>query len=299
MRAPEYHGEPGRSSLKHDTDMVPVKTTTDVIVAGHAHAPDSRPTTYSDAGLRVGNLVKTLRITGDRQWGPAGASSPQPFTTMPLLYERAFGGVDLRSDKPERDWDWRNPVGRGFFVSDRHARDQYLPNIEYADQLVTSWNDRPTPAGFGPIACHWQPRVSLAGTYDDDWERTRKPLVPDDLRDEFYQCAATDQRAPAFLRGGEPVWLRNLAASGDLQFALPRIHLGFETRFYGGGSVLHPQRLLHTVVFEPDDLRVSLVWQSALRCHSKMYKLKDTLVTVKTDLHRALRPFVKQSLEVI
>lgn len=299
VRAPEYHGDPGKSSLKYDTDMAPVKTTTDILLVGHAYAPDQKPATQVDAGFRVGPVRKLLRITGDRQWGPLGASSPQPFIKMPLVYERAFGGIDLRSDNPEHDWEWRNPIGRGFAVSRSNAKDLYLPNIEYPDQLMSSWSDRPAPAGFGPLCSHWQPRASFAGTYDAEWEQTRKPLPPDDLVDAFYQSAPADQQAPAFLRGGEPVVLHHLTPGGDLCFALPKIYLGFETRFYDGSRVLHSKRQLHSVIFEPEELRVSLIWHSALPCHSKVYKLKDTLVTVKTDLNRNERMFVQSSLDVV
>ncbi len=82
---------------------------------------------------------------------------------MPLVYERAFGGVDQKSKHPERDWYWPNPVGTGFAVSRDNLSGVPLPNVEYPDQLITSWNDRPKPAGFGAVAAHWQPRVGLAG----------------------------------------------------------------------------------------------------------------------------------------
>jgi hypothetical protein len=48
---------------------------------------------------------------------------------------------------------------------------------------------RPSPAGFGPIACHWQPRVGFAGTYGDAWVANRLPLLPDDFDDRFFQSA--------------------------------------------------------------------------------------------------------------
>ena len=45
LRTPEYHGEPGRSNIKYEADLVLTKTTTDVIVVGHAYAPGARPVT--------------------------------------------------------------------------------------------------------------------------------------------------------------------------------------------------------------------------------------------------------------
>lgn len=284
LRVPEYHGEPGKSSVKYEADLVLTKKTTDVLVLGHAYAPASGPVTELDVGFRVGHVQKVLRVFGDRTWGLFGVTSPLPFTKMPLVYERAFGGVDPHSANPERDWDWRNPVGVGFVVSRRHAIGTKLPNIEYPERLIRSWHDRPLPAGSGVISSHWQPRVSLAGTYDNHWMETRQPLLAEDLDEGFFQCAPEDQQAPGFLRGGEPVSLRNLTPEGELHFALPRIHLGFQTHFYDGSREVHRRRELHTVIIEPDFPRVSLVWHSALPCHFKVQKLASTLVTLKTNL---------------
>jgi hypothetical protein len=282
LRVPEYHGEPGQSSMKYEADLVLTKTTTDVTVIGQAYAPRGEPVTELDVGFRVGPVEKVLRISGDRKWGLARMSSPEPFTTMPIVYERAFGGVDRVSPQPERDWDWRNPLGTGFAISRDNLTGIALPNIEYANERVGSWNARPRPAGFGPVPGHWQPRVAFAGTYDDEWMKTRQPLLPRDFDDRFYQCAPADQQAPAFLRGGEPVVLKNLTPAGDLRFALPKVFFGFETRFYDGTRQIHTQRRLHSVILEPDYPRVSLVWHSALPCHFKVQKLERTIVTLKT-----------------
>ena len=284
LRSPQYTGEPGKSSLKYDADLILTKTTTDVVVIGHAYAPDGRPDVQMDAGFRVGPVQKIVRVTGDRMWGPEGVSAPRPFAKMPLVYERAFGGVDARSDRPDRDWDWRNPVGTGFAVSSSHLSGVRLPNVEYPNDVVTAWNDRPLPAGFGPIGSHWQPRAGLAGTYDDNWMNTRQPLLPADFDERFFQCAAQDQQAPAFLRGGEPVVLHRLTPEGDLRFVLPRIFLGFDTRFYDGSREIHKARRLHSVILEPDYPRVSLVWHTALACHFKVQKLERTIVTLKARL---------------
>jgi len=284
LRVPEYFGEPGKSGIKYEADLVLTKKTTDVLLIGHAYAPGGAPVTELDIGFRVGPVQKLLHISGDREWGALGASAPQAFTKMPLVYERAFGGIDRFSDHPERDWDWRNPVGTGFSISRSNATGIRLPNIEYRDMLIRSWDDRPLPAGFGPIASHWQPRISFAGTYDDHWMKTRQPLLAEDMDDRFFQCAPTDQQAPQFLRGGEPVVLLNLTSGGDLRFILPKLYLGFETRFYDGSREVHKERSLHTVILEPDFPRISLIWHSPLSCHFKVQKLERTIVTLKQDL---------------
>lgn len=284
LRLPEHFGEPGKSSIKYDADLVLTKKTTDVVVVGHAYGTGGRAVTQLDVGFKVGTLQKMLRVFGDRRWKSVGMSAPEPFARMPLVYERAFGGVDKASATPEKDWEWRNPVGTGFAVSGGNARGTTLPNIEDPRQLIGSWKDRPAPAGFGVIASHWQPRVGFAGTYDEHWMRTRQPLLAEDLDDRYFQSAPADQQAPEFLRGGEPVVLLKLTPAGDLRFTLPKLYLGFETRFYDGSRQIHQNRRLHTVILEPDFPRVSLVWHSALPCHFKVQKLERTVITLKTDL---------------
>jgi len=280
-RIPEYHGEPGKSSIKYDVDLVPGKTTTDVTVLGDACAPEGRPVTELEVGFRVGPVSKLLHVSGDRAWHSSAVTRAEPFVRMPLVYERAYGGIDRLSKQRDRDFDWRNPVGTGFAMSRDSATGVRLPNIEYPHARITRWSDRPAPAGFGPIAREWQPRVALAGTYDDAWQRDRQPLVPEDFDDRFFQSAPQDQQTPAFLRGGEPVVLDGLSAGGTVRFFLPKVFLSFETEFVGGRRERHTDRKLHSVILEPNGPRVSLVWHSALPCHRDVHRLDCTTITVK------------------
>ena len=284
LRVAEHYGAPGKSSIKYEADLVLTKKTTDVLVVGHAYAPEATTVTDTEVGFKVGPVQKILRVYGDRIWGTFGASAPQRFAKMPLVYERAFGGIDHKSKTPEKDWEWRNPVGTGFAISSGNANDLMLPNIEDPKKLIGSWSDKPPPAGFGAIAAHWQPRVALAGTYDDHWMKTRQPLLAEDMDVRFYQAAPVDQQAPEFLRGGEPVVLFRLTPGGSLKFLLPKLYLGFETRFYDGSREVHKFRKLHTVILEPDFPRVSIVWHTALPCHFKVQKLERTIVTLKNDI---------------
>jgi hypothetical protein len=284
LLAPEYvDGEkPAASSLKYDVDLVRTKATTDVIVLGHAYAPEGREVAELDVGFRVGPVTKRLRVTGDRVWRRGAASEPQPFVRMPIVYERAYGGTDpATSDTAAPQWDTRNPLGTGFVTTASAAEGLRLPNIYNPDQPLRGWSERPAPAGFGPVCSHWQPRVALAGTYDDRWQQDRFPLVPLDFDDRFFQCAPPDQQTPRFLAGRESVVLANLTPAGELRFDLPRVFLGFETFFYTGGRHIHEKPRLHTVIIEADVPRVSLVWHTALPCHPKVYKLDRTRITRK------------------
>src|SRR3954466_8218741 len=64
--APKYRGDPAATSLVYDSDYCLTKPTTDVLLNGHAYAPKGKPTTRVDVTMRVGDVSKTLRVTGDR-----------------------------------------------------------------------------------------------------------------------------------------------------------------------------------------------------------------------------------------
>src|SRR4029079_8463953 len=118
--APKFRDAPGTSSLVYDSDFYLTKPTTDLLLHGHAYAPGGKPTTAVDVSLRVGDRQKGLRITGDRIYerSAAGtaAGSPRPFTRMPLIYERAYGGTEAHpaADPTRPRFEERNPVGTGF-----------------------------------------------------------------------------------------------------------------------------------------------------------------------------------------
>jgi len=283
-RVPLYRGEPGKSSLLSEADLVHTKPVTDIILHGHAYAPSGTLATQVDVTLRLGTVQKTLRVFGDRYWGEAflgpGITDPEPFEKMPVTYERAFGGTDQIDDNPKKHgWERRNPVGTGFATKAEHLAGHLVPNVEDPHDLIGGWKDRPQPAGFGPIARDWSPRVELAGTYDQKWVDERLPLLPLDFDDRFYQSAPKDQQATGYLRGGEAVELMNLTPAGYLSFALPRVWLTFSTEL--GRERVEHRANLHTVTLEPDVPRVIMLWHTMLPCHGKDQKLYRTIIGQK------------------
>lgn len=277
---PEYFGAPSQSSLRYDMDLVRMKSGTDVLVHAHAHAPGGRPAPHVDVGWTVGPLTKQLRVYGDRVWerriAGLAPSEPTPFVTMPIRYERAWGGPLPGSDARCPF----NPVGVGCDTDPGKP----VPNCELPDGPIRSPRHDGPPAGFGPIPYHWQPRARLAGTYDEEWKRARQPLVPRDFQDAYLRCAPGDQQVDGSLAGGEEIVLRNLTPEGLVRLRLPAPALAFTTLI--DGVRVHHARALHTVILEPEDRRLIMIWQTALPCHHTLYTLEETVVFEKRRLFR-------------
>ncbi|MEO7206411.1 MAG: DUF2169 domain-containing protein [Steroidobacteraceae bacterium] len=284
-------GSFGSSSLKYEADLCGVKPCSDILVQGSAWVPEGRPASAVDVEMRVGTLVKRLHVFGDRVWergigGSLGMSYPIPFVSMPITYERAFGGWDRTSEDPsDHRMEDRNPIGQGFATQAANCIGKPLPNIEDPDRLIRDWDDRPAPAGMNAIDCAWSPRRELSGTYDEDWRRSRFPLWAEDFDDHYNNCAPPGQQASGFLAGGERVELTNLSPRGRLAFNLPRIHPVFRTRF--GSERIDHEAQLCTVILEPAEPRVIMAWQTVLVCNQRMDDLDETVVAEESYLAKA------------
>jgi hypothetical protein len=275
----EFLGEDGASSLAYEADLGPAKPGTDVLVHASAHAPRGKPATQVEVGLRIHRTVKTLLVT-DRRWERdlshrVVPSPPLPFLSVPIVYERAYGGLDRSSPDPTKQRLYaRNPVGTGV-TRGPELLGKPAPSIEPCGPSAP----HATP-GFGPIACFWAPRATHAGTYDAKWVETRKPLPPLDMDRRYHMCAPEEQQLIPHVRGDVQIELTNLTPAGQLRFMLPKVYLTFETRFARGAPVEH-RSVLHTVIIEAEVPRVMMVWHTSLACHPRYDDLEVTVIRDK------------------
>lgn len=259
--------EASESSYRFEPEVAPVKLATDVVLVGHAHAPNTR-TTVMDVGLSVGSLVKGLRVYGERMWfrtmGEVGMTEPRPFETMPIVYERAFGGRDTSHPDPSKHgYEPRNPVGRGFHAKRGVPREHvYVANIEDPAHPISSPTDRPPPAGFGFISPDWKPRAGFAGTYDDAWDANRKPLLPEDFDRRHYNAGSPGLVAPGYLKGDESVQTIGLCARGRLGFRLPGLPPPEVRIVFPNLHDARPITNLDTVIIDLDRLKLMMIWRA-------------------------------------
>ncbi len=278
-----YWGDPQQSSPRFEAELVACKVATDVVVLGHAYAPAERLTTRCDIAVEIGPARKVIAVFGDRvarvHEDTIAFSAPHPFTALPLVFERAYGGPGYP----------RNPVGRGFVAGTMPRQAVPLPNFEDPADLLTPerlvlhepkhWNRQPLPQGMGWFGKTWYPRMSHAGVMpgnvdaDETMREEALGLVPAgqvalarQFRLPSWDVRFGNGAAPGLavrgLRGGEWVRLANLTPDGRAEFRLPGEAPTIVADIGAGEG--RPQVRLHSVVIEPDARRLTMIWGASV-----------------------------------
>jgi hypothetical protein len=277
-----HHGDPAGTSIKYECEFAMFKPRADVIVNGQAYAPKGKPVQELTVALEVGSTRKEIRVVGDRHWerGILGftASEPVPFLTMPLVYERAFGGSDQTHHNPKHHGaELRNTIGVGFHLNPapETIEGQPLPNLEHPRKSMRTWSDTPPPVGYGVVGRNWQPRLKFAGTYDDRWRNDRFPFLPEDFDPQYFQSAPLDQQVSHF-EGDEVIRCVNMTASERFEVHVPRFDLPLVYRFRDRDVEATPR--LDTFILEPDRNRVLAVWRASVPLGRKLHALREVVV---------------------
>lgn len=270
-----YDPEQPGGVLKFESDLVPFKPRTDVILVGHAYAPYGRAAKVVDVEIEVGALKKKLRVFGHRAWSfPSEQhdaipyiAGPAEFVKMPLTWDRAFGGIDKTAGivGNRKPWCERNYLGKGFCGARTVAsiNGTALPNIEDPDDLIRTWDSNPRPAGCGFFPRNSRPRVDWFGTFDEKWKAERKPELPLDFRFDAYNGADLTLQGAPYLVGNEVVKLTNLMVGGGSNtFYLPRFMARVSAMQAAAARELTTS--LDTLVFIPGRSLFYLVWRATL-----------------------------------
>ena len=198
-----YWNDEETRSLNFASDLAPFKRRADVLVVGHAFAPERQPVGALVARVVVGEVDKAIAVFGDRTWTPDGQMHEGPrFVQMPLRWERAAGGPGTA-----------NPVGvrmGSAAVGDRYGA-VTLPNLQAPGTYLASPADVLAPIGFGPLTPRWPSRAEKLYRHAAGWEpgRWNERPVPDDIDAGYFNAAPGDQQV-AEIRSGERVVLENL-----------------------------------------------------------------------------------------
>ena len=285
VMADTFEGEPGFSAPVYESEFPPKKPKCDVLLNGSAYAPGGKPTKQVTVKLQVGSWGKSFNVVGNRTWNKGmlgvSATSPEPFTVMPISYGKAFGGTDTTHEDPaQHKFVLANPVGRGFhhYISGKLVDGKPLPNTEEEGHPVKKPDGEYRPMAFGPVGRNWEPRYKFAGTYDQNWIDNIFPFLPPDFQEAYYQAAPVDQQIP-YLRGGETVTMTYLTPEGTTRFNIPTIDMPI-VFFPKKGEKQETQGVIDTIIIEPDKRQFMLTWRQSYPLKRNMFDVVQVVAGV-------------------
>jgi hypothetical protein len=196
----------------------------EVSLLGAVEAAEGEELDEARVTMEIGAVKRELDVLGDRVWNDTTISEPAPFTTMPLTWERAFGGsgtieIDdgafLDAQHPA------NPLGRGFDLG-KHARAygeqlelpegypryelvRRLPNLERPDARIRTPDDEPMPACWAPVPLECGVRM----------QPVLDRIDPSRAADDFGEPRARRELIRSSLRHAHPDWWIPRPARGD------------------------------------------------------------------------------------
>ncbi|EPH7125601.1 DUF2169 family type VI secretion system accessory protein [Escherichia coli] len=148
------------------------------------------------------------------------------------------------------------------------------------------------PAGFGVISRSWQPRLALAGKYDQTWLETRHPYLPDDFDFGYWNCAPKDQQIP-FPSSALVLELTNLTPEGTLKVTLPHHQALVLLRMENG--LLLPQMMQpDTLLIDTENMTIAVTWRGLVsttmpvRIMEARYEMEPGRLEDKFLLHREI-----------
>jgi hypothetical protein len=254
--------DPFSACIRYPSDLVPLKKATDIGLTGTVYSPGP-PVKKLKASVSVGSLAKEILAVGDRFWtrgrlnSAAVISGPDVFQSMPLAWERMFGGKSIAMNGEKVVYP-ENPKGTGFVLPGGNPEGIRLPNFEDPGNPIKHFDRIYPPATFWFSSPCAERRRAFAGTCDETWMENRRPLYPKDFDSRFFNCAQPGLIGQGYLKGGEEVTLVHLTATGMMRFRLPEVRV--TATFKIKGELYRKTANLHTLIIEPDVNRFVMTW---------------------------------------
>ncbi|MBW3698163.1 DUF2169 domain-containing protein [Vibrio sp. T187] len=264
---PVYAGEPGISAMKEDHEFAYFKQNTDVLIYGKARSYSKKPVVYHECRLLLdGHIDKTISVHGERVWiehgGSLTMSRPTEFIEKEIDYSNAIGG------------DIRNRIGCGIASSNKELLEQNVPSVFYPKEDWSPTGAKLRTAGFGPVPPFFESRLTFAGTFDEHWEETRRPMLPTDFDKRFYQSAPVDQQCKGYLLGGERMVMSGFCHDDTILFRIPSEQYVAIAKFQD--ETYQSDMSIYTVFVDSEQKTVSVSYTAAFPCQGREHLLIAT-----------------------
>lgn len=276
-----YNDDADSQSVEASADAVPFKQGFEWLLVGTAHSNarakgvEVKVEMFTDTEATI--TRKQLLVIGERQWEKSllgwQPSQPKGFTACALRYEFAFGGA--HAENPDERFP-ENPVGVGFGANKTNP---LMPRMEQLP-LLSKPTQTTVPAGFGPIAMHWQPRFEQWQALDAEAALLGGCPYGRNVAANLYNAAPADQQLTQPIPAGSVIQLTGLHPSLVQRFTMP---------------CLQPQVMLNeqhlgltcdTLIINADLQQFYLVYRLALEVPV------DALLSMQLELFDKLWPLV-------
>jgi hypothetical protein len=119
--------------------------------------------------------------------------------------------------------------------------------------------------------------MRFAGTYDEEWQKKRLPLLPEDFNPLFNQAAPQAQRSRQPFSGNEPVSIAGLYGDGgtamvDLPGKAVLVSANVRQEY------TNETAKLDTILVWSDVPRITLIWRHVVRPRQKNEEIGDVSV---------------------
>lgn len=232
-----------------DHDLTPPKPAFDVIVAGYVTPPPGWKRPSIRASVQIGAHTCALDAYVPRYWKIGFfRHSVQPIYSSLRRVPLSYAVSDCEN---------------GFPVTAEFGKHQRLPWLVAAGAKPNLRKHAKRAAGFG----HWPEsaphRAQYAGTYDEDWQKTRQPDLPLDFDSRYFNTAHPDLQLPAAPASGTTITLKHLSNTPEVRATMPALALEAQSCASDGQYGPRQPMRADTLILEPDLGRYSLIYRTA------------------------------------
>ena len=289
-----YYDKAGKSSIRYESDYVPYKKYTDIVINANGYANGKESVNFK-CSVKVfdNNNLKIidypLRIKSEKKYEQIGliwiGKERQKELSVPIIYEKSFGGDILKKKKNEEDEDKYiytnvyNPVGCGV---------KKLKNVKKIINSVQIFYEyeklKDVPAGYGFIDKSWESRLKYAGTYDDAWLKNQHPLPPFDFDEYFNQAAHPKLILKDYIKYGYKIELKNLKKDTPL-FSIEIPYNNLVSCIQSNITKKYTKMNIDTVLIDinSEDENEHSVYLSYRTQNKKFFDIKESQVMILED----------------
>ncbi len=231
-------------------DLAPPKPRFDLMVTGYVTPPVDYRGLSLKAVIQVGSRQAQVEAHAPHYWlSGLTRHTPEPLgkrlhrTPMSYAFADGPGGFPLKAE-PDHP--------------------QQLPWLRRPGAAPHRKRHDKAPAGFGYWPENASHRQCHSGTYDEAWERDRKPGLPKDFDERFFNTAHPDLQWPQAPVAGTRIRLVHLAQTPEIRLQMPAIDLAAQATTADGTRLPAVKLIPDTLTIEPDQQRMSLVQRTAL-----------------------------------